>query len=145
MIDLSLDYNVFINSEFDAALQELDLLFNTETTELINNATFGTNFEQFLWQLTPATQSLKQYISEKINETKPSIMYKNMKTEVNAEQLKTIYRIQFSVLQSYEADTWYDANGRIVFTKNRSLIGVGFDRNEWENNIKNAPHYSAHI
>jgi diguanylate cyclase (GGDEF)-like protein len=27
----------------------------------------------------------------KINETKPSIMYKNMKTEVNAEQLKTIY------------------------------------------------------
>ena len=27
------------------------------------------------------------------------------------EQLKTIYRIQFPVLQSYEADTWYDANG----------------------------------
>ena len=24
------------------------------------------------------------------------------------EQLKTIYRIQFPVLQSYEADTWYD-------------------------------------
>lgn len=58
---------------------------------------------------------------------------------MSLEQLKTIYRIQFSVLQSYEADTWYDANGRIVFTKNRSLIGVGFDRNEWENNIKNAP------
>jgi hypothetical protein len=42
------------------------------------------------------------------------------------EQLKTIYHIQFPVLKSYELDTWYDANGRIVFTNNRSLTGVGF-------------------
>lgn len=54
------------------------------------------------------------------------------------DQLKTIYRIQFPVLQSYEADTWYDANGRIVFTNNRSLVGVGYSRPEWEK-IKNAP------
>ena len=55
------------------------------------------------------------------------------------DQLKTIYRIQFPVLQQYEADTWYDANGRIVFTNNRGLTGVGFDRREWENGIKGAP------
>lgn len=42
-------------------------------------------------------------------------------------------------MQQYEADTWYDANGRIVFTNNRSLIGVGFTRPEWENGIKGAP------
>lgn len=54
-------------------------------------------------------------------------------------QLKTIYRIQFPVLQSYEADTWYDVNGRIVFTTNRSLIGVGYDRTTWENEVKDAP------
>ena len=53
-------------------------------------------------------------------------------------QLKTIYRIQFPVLQSYEADTWYDANGRIVFTNNRSLVGVGFDRLTWEKEVKGA-------
>lgn len=53
------------------------------------------------------------------------------------EQLKTIYRIQFPVLQQYEADTWYDQNGRIVFTNNRSLTGVGFKRQEFEP-IKNA-------
>lgn len=47
------------------------------------------------------------------------------------EQLKIIYRIQFPVLQSYEADTWYDRNGRIVFTNNRSLTNVGFSRSEW--------------
>ncbi len=55
------------------------------------------------------------------------------------DQLKTIYRIQFPVLQQYEADTWYDTNGRIVFTTNRSLTGVGFDRKEWESDIKGAP------
>ena len=49
------------------------------------------------------------------------------------QQLKTIYRIQFPVLQSYEADTWYDANGRIVFTNNRSLTDVGYSRPEFEN------------
>jgi type I restriction-modification system DNA methylase subunit len=53
------------------------------------------------------------------------------------DQLKTIYRIQFPVLQSYEADTWYDRNGRIVFTNNRSLTNVGFSRPEW-NEIKDA-------
>ena len=55
------------------------------------------------------------------------------------DELKTIYRIQFPVLQSYEKDTWYDANGRIVFTTNRSLTNVGFSRKEWENGIKGAP------
>ena len=55
------------------------------------------------------------------------------------KQLKTIYQIQFPVLQSYESDTWYDANGRITFTNNRSLVGVGFDRKEFELNMKDAP------
>lgn len=56
-----------------------------------------------------------------------------MALDMTLQQLKTIYRIQFPVLQSYEADTWYDANGRITFTNNRSLTGVGFTRPEWEN------------
>ena len=55
------------------------------------------------------------------------------------DQLKTIYRLQFAVAQQYEVDTWYDANGRIVFTNNRGLSGIGFTRVEWENGIKGAP------
>jgi PAS domain-containing protein len=62
----------------------------------------------------------------------------SMALGMTLEQLKTIYRIQFPVLQSYEADTWYDRNGRIVFTNNRSLTGVGYSRAEWEQ-TKNAP------
>ncbi|WP_027217353.1 Eco57I restriction-modification methylase domain-containing protein [Butyrivibrio fibrisolvens] len=57
---------------------------------------------------------------------------------MSLKQLQTIYRIQFPVLQSYENDTWYDRNGRIVFTSNRSLTNVGFSRSEWENGIKDA-------
>ena len=48
-------------------------------------------------------------------------------------QLKTMYRIQFPLLQSHEDNTWYDSNGRIVFTNNLSLTNIGFSRQEWEN------------
>ena len=58
---------------------------------------------------------------------------------MNLQQLLTVYRIQFPVLKKYEEDTWYDATGRIVFTNNKGLTGVGFSRPEWENGIKGAP------
>lgn len=61
-----------------------------------------------------------------------------MSLGMTLDQLKTIYRIQFPVLQAYEDDTWYDSQGKIVFTNNRSLTGVGFTRPEWENGIKDA-------
>jgi hypothetical protein len=47
------------------------------------------------------------------------------------EELQTIYRVQFPVMRQYEADTWYDQRGRIVFTASKGLPGVGFTRPEW--------------
>jgi hypothetical protein len=66
MIDLALDSRIVLNTVLDCAIQEIDLLFNTENTELIGNPQYGTNFEQFLWQMTPSPNELKKYISEKI-------------------------------------------------------------------------------
>lgn len=51
---------------------------------------------------------------------------------LTADELCLIYRVQFPVLRQYEADTWYDQRGRIVFTNNRGLNGVGLDRKQWE-------------
>ncbi|WP_243171492.1 Eco57I restriction-modification methylase domain-containing protein [Faecalispora jeddahensis] len=53
--------------------------------------------------------------------------------ELTIYQLKNLYKAQFPVLNKYEEDTWYDANGRIVFTINKGLPGVGFTRPEFEN------------
>jgi hypothetical protein len=48
--------------------------------------------------------------------------------KLSLDELITIYRVQFPVMQQYERDTWYDRNGRIVFTASKGLTGVGFPR-----------------
>lgn len=62
------------------------------------------------------------------------------------DQLSEIYRIYFPVLQEYEAGTWYDQNGRIVWTCSKGLPGVGYlDRGKspgraaWERILAESP------
>ncbi|MDA8678400.1 N-6 DNA methylase [Luminiphilus sp.] len=62
-------------------------------------------------------------------------------------QLLDIYRIYFPVLQENEAGTWYDQNGRIVWTCSKGLPGVGYlnekgkspGRKEWESILATNP------
>ena len=68
MNDLAIDSRIFLEDDLDLALQELDILFNTTNTELIGYPNFGTNFEQFLWQITPSSDQLRTYIYKKISE-----------------------------------------------------------------------------
>ncbi|WP_136797073.1 class I SAM-dependent DNA methyltransferase [Desulfosediminicola ganghwensis] len=53
-----------------------------------------------------------------------------MALDLTLDELKTIYRVQFPVMRQYESDTWYDRNGRIVFTCSKGLPGVGYPRNK---------------
>lgn len=45
---------------------------------------------------------------------------------LSLDQLIEIYRIYFPVLKENEAGTWYDQNGRIVWTCSKGLPGVGW-------------------
>jgi hypothetical protein len=54
------------------------------------------------------------------------------------DELQTIYRVKFHVLRKYEQNTWYDQNGRIIYTKNRGLPGVGFKSKQWKE-VKDKP------
>ncbi|OYU75464.1 MAG: hypothetical protein CFE32_14205, partial [Alphaproteobacteria bacterium PA3] len=63
------------------------------------------------------------------------------------DQLIEIYRIYFPVVQENEAGTWYDQNGRIVWTCSKGLPGVGWldergkspGRATWEKILADAP------
>ncbi|HEE1047927.1 class I SAM-dependent DNA methyltransferase [Klebsiella pneumoniae] len=57
--------------------------------------------------------------------------------ELTLEELLTIYRVQFPVMRQYEADTWYDQNGRIIFTPSKGLVGVGLPRTARKADLKN--------
>lgn len=98
----------------------------------LSNARFSTLTSEWTWDTPLRTDYERRQALVEID------VLTAMALGMTLEQLKTIYRIQFPVLQSYEADTWYDANGRITFTNNRSLVGVGFDRKEFELNMKDA-------
>ena len=100
MLDLALDSRVFLDSPLDCALQEIDLILNTENTELLGYPSYGTEFETFLWTLTPTTTELEKYIREKLNSD--CLYISNFKLYVNAEFLqgeyRSIYRVKITLI-----------------------------------------------
>ncbi|WP_449550723.1 Eco57I restriction-modification methylase domain-containing protein [Lelliottia amnigena] len=59
------------------------------------------------------------------------------------EELLTIYRVQFPVMRQYEADTWYDQIGRVIFTPSKGLVGVGLPRTARKADLKNGYAFSV--
>ena len=51
---------------------------------------------------------------------------------LNLEDLLYMYDMQFPVMNKYDKETYFDQQGRIVFTNSQNLVGVGLVRSEWE-------------
>ncbi len=103
MLDLALDNRIEIYNPLDAAIQEIDLLFNTENTELIGYPEYGINFEQFLWILTPTTSEFEDYINQKLSTLYYLGMYQyQAKVEFAPGEIRSIYRIMIDIYISDE-------------------------------------------
>lgn len=102
MIDISLEKDLFIQNDLDAAVQELDMLFNTENTELIGYTDYGTNWWTYLWTLTPLEEDLYAYIMEKIAGT---YFCSQFVTDVEVRFLQgtenSIYHIKITLKDKY--------------------------------------------
>lgn len=107
MIDLALSNNIFTESPIEEAIQELDILFNTVSTELIGDTNYGSNFLQFLWSLTPMEDSITKYIYDRISGY--TVYAASLKKEVNVTKYddvnETVYVIGISLFD--ENDTEY--------------------------------------
>lgn len=57
---------------------------------------------------------------------------------ISIKQLKTIYESQFPVLVKNERNTYFDQNGRVVYTT-RSMGDLVYKRKEWECELMDAP------
>ncbi|MYL28158.1 MULTISPECIES: class I SAM-dependent DNA methyltransferase [Halomonadaceae] len=60
------------------------------------------------------------------------------------EELLTIYRVQFPVMRQYEAETYYDQTGRIIFTPSKGLAGVGLPRKAKKEELREGTRYGVY-
>lgn len=147
---------VLFDTKYSNRIRLLALLLNSLTLNYseLYSACFEDSFKTFTWSKQDSRLSNDRF-KGLTAEWKPDYALRTdyerryalieidvltaMALNMSLEDLKTIYRVQFPVSQQYELDTWYDNNGRIVFTNSKSLVGVGFDRKAWEGNVKGAP------
>lgn len=98
-IDFALDNSKVIESPYDAAIQELDLLLSTNCTQVLGNPAFGVNMEQFLWQTTPSPSEVQSYIQRKIIENTYWCNKLNVSINVSTVKgsLRDIYEVKISL------------------------------------------------
>lgn len=62
---------------------------------------------------------------------------------LSLQDLKTLYRMRFSVMREYDNSTFFDQNGRIVFTTNKGLSEVGLSNKSTATDFKESITYTV--
>lgn len=98
MFDLALGDNIFVESKLESFLQEIEIIFDTEQTELLGDTKFGSNFHNYLWTLKPNEEELQTYVSNLIADC----TYRNdydvdISTEILPGTERDIYLLQLII------------------------------------------------
>jgi hypothetical protein len=63
MVDFSLDKNVAVkNNDIDLILQQIDILFDTTPKEVLGYEEYGSDYENYLYNLNLPAESIEQSI-----------------------------------------------------------------------------------
>lgn len=106
MLDLSLSSSIYTNDLWEAAIQEIDIIFGTINTELIGYPEFGTNFDEFLWSLSPTTTALHQYIEAKLKQTSFVSQLQHhvmIDYRINETTYENMYNVTITLYNDYRA------------------------------------------
>ena len=139
-------FPIDVDTKYESALHSRFLLLNCLTNHFSDlwSKNFNADFRYQTWskhdsRLKPfdslkeqwqLTTPLRNYFERRLALVEIDVIAA-MALGLSLQDLETIYIIQFPVLQQNENDTWYDAEGKIVFTCSRGLTGVGLTRPQW--------------
>lgn len=136
-----------IDSKFNKAMRSRTLLLNclTKSYSELWRECWNPTFAQESWSIADSRLKPFSALTENWQWSTPLRNYferrqalveidviSAMALGLSLADLEMVYTIQFPVLQQNENDTWYDAEGKIVFTCSKGLTGVGLDRPVWE-------------
>lgn len=120
MLDLSLSKDISITNIWDAAIQEVNILFNTNYTELIGYPKFGTDFYRFLWGLSTNTHELKTYVTDLLatctylNQLQYNIV---INTDYDKDNYEIIYTVKITIYDDYKDTELVFNLGNLLYTK----------------------------